>query len=48
MDQLMETPFYLDADGMLSIPDTPGLGVTLSPDQVARYTPDAATFFSPD
>jgi D-galactarolactone cycloisomerase len=48
VDQLMETPFDLDADGMLSIPDTPGLGVTLSPDQVARYTPDAATFFSPD
>jgi len=29
--------FQLDADGMLAIPDRPGLGVTLDPDKVEKY-----------
>jgi L-alanine-DL-glutamate epimerase-like enolase superfamily enzyme len=28
----------LDRDGMLPIPDSPGLGVRLDPDEVAKYT----------
>ena len=45
VDNIMETPFSLDADGMLTIPDLPGLGVALDPDRVARYAPDAASLF---
>jgi L-alanine-DL-glutamate epimerase-like enolase superfamily enzyme len=32
----------LDADGMLPIPSTPGLGLTLDREAVARYTRGAA------
>ncbi len=45
VDNIMATPFKLDAEGMLAIPDTPGLGVALDPDRVARYTPDAKALF---
>ncbi|MCY0150373.1 mandelate racemase/muconate lactonizing enzyme family protein [Hoeflea sp. G2-23] len=45
VDNIMAKPFSLDADGMLTIPDLPGLGVTLDPDRVAQYTPDAASLF---
>jgi D-galactarolactone cycloisomerase len=48
VDQIMRVPFTLEDDGMLTIPDTPGLGVALNPDRVARYTPAAAEFFAPD
>ncbi|MEZ5858260.1 MAG: enolase C-terminal domain-like protein [Geminicoccaceae bacterium] len=48
VDRIIETPFGLDADGMLAIPDEPGIGVTLDPEKVARYTPDAAAFFATD
>lgn len=48
VDRIIEKPFGLDADGMLAIPDVPGIGVTLDPDKVARYTPDAAAFFTAD
>ncbi|RYE08049.1 MAG: mandelate racemase/muconate lactonizing enzyme family protein [Hyphomicrobiales bacterium] len=45
VDNIMAVPFKLDADGMLAIPDTPGLGVALDPDRVARYTPKAKELF---
>jgi len=45
VDNIMETPFSLDADGMLAIPDTPGIGVTLDVDRVSRYSPAAAQLF---
>ena len=38
VDDLTIDAFELDADGMLSVPDRPGLGVTLEPDALARYT----------
>jgi D-galactarolactone cycloisomerase len=38
IDALTLEGFALDADGMLAIPDRPGLGVTLDPDAVARWT----------
>jgi L-alanine-DL-glutamate epimerase-like enolase superfamily enzyme len=46
VDGILREPFVLDADGMLPIPDKPGLGIELDPVGVARYTPDAAPLFS--
>jgi L-alanine-DL-glutamate epimerase-like enolase superfamily enzyme len=40
VDGLLAEPFTLDADGCLAIPERPGLGVTLDPEKVARYTRD--------
>jgi len=45
VDNIMAKPFELDAEGMLTIPDMPGLGVTLDPDRVARYSPKASELF---
>ena len=45
LDGLLADPFELDGDGMLPIPRTPGLGVTLDPDKVARYAPKAQLLF---
>ncbi len=38
VDGLTVKGWILDADGMLPIPDDPGLGTTLDPDAVSRYT----------
>jgi L-alanine-DL-glutamate epimerase-like enolase superfamily enzyme len=38
VDDLTVEGFTLDADGMLAIPDRPGLGITLDPDKVERYS----------
>ena len=38
VDDLVTEPWQLDADGMLAIPDRPGLGITLNPAALARYT----------
>jgi D-galactarolactone cycloisomerase len=37
VDEIIAEPWTLDADGMLPIPDSPGLGVTLDVDAVNRY-----------
>ncbi len=37
VDELVAEPWRLDADGMLPIPDGPGLGIRLDPDALARY-----------
>jgi D-galactarolactone cycloisomerase len=37
VDELTQEGFHLDPDGMLPIPDAPGLGVTLNPDAVEKY-----------
>jgi D-galactarolactone cycloisomerase len=37
VDEIVAEPWRLDADGMLPIPDRPGLGITLDLDAVARY-----------
>jgi L-alanine-DL-glutamate epimerase-like enolase superfamily enzyme len=42
VDDLLDTPFVLDAQGRLAIPDRPGLGVALDLDRVDRYTPDVS------
>lgn len=46
VDGLLQEPFTL-RDGLLAIPDGPGLGVALDRDQVARCTPDPAPLFEP-
>ncbi|WP_127520193.1 mandelate racemase/muconate lactonizing enzyme family protein [Mesorhizobium sp. Z1-4] len=46
VDDIMAKPFALDAEGMLGIPDLPGLGVSLDPERVAKYAPDAAGLFT--
>lgn len=37
IDDIVTEPWRLDADGMLAIPDAPGLGVLLDYDKVASY-----------
>ena len=38
IDAITVGGWRLDRDGMLPIPDSPGLGVRLDPDEVAKYT----------
>jgi D-galactarolactone cycloisomerase len=38
IDELSSDPWKLDSEGMLSIPEGPGLGVSLNMDAVERYT----------
>jgi L-alanine-DL-glutamate epimerase-like enolase superfamily enzyme len=38
IEEIITEPFHLDADGLLSVPSGPGLGITLNPDALARYT----------
>jgi len=38
IDDLVETPWKLDADGMLPVPEGPGLGVCLNLDAVEKHT----------
>ncbi|WID99167.1 mandelate racemase/muconate lactonizing enzyme family protein [Bosea vestrisii] len=46
VDGILARPFDLDAEGWLTIPDLPGLGVTIDRDKVAKYTPNPATLFA--
>jgi L-alanine-DL-glutamate epimerase-like enolase superfamily enzyme len=38
IDEIVAQSWRLDADGMLPIPEAPGLGLTLNPEAVAHYT----------
>jgi len=38
IDEIVAEPWRLDADGMLAIPDAPGLGLKLNREAVAKYT----------
>jgi L-alanine-DL-glutamate epimerase-like enolase superfamily enzyme len=38
IDELIATPWQLDEDGMLAIPDRPGLGIDLDLEMVAKYS----------
>jgi D-galactarolactone cycloisomerase len=38
IDEIVATPWKLDAEGLLPIPDAPGLGLKLDRDAVAKYT----------
>lgn len=44
VDGLVAEPWQLDDAGTLSIPDRPGLGLSLDPDLVAKYTGDRGLF----
>lgn len=37
VDELVTEPWMLDAEGMLTIPEKPGLGIELDPEAIARY-----------
>jgi L-alanine-DL-glutamate epimerase-like enolase superfamily enzyme len=37
IDEILVEPFRLDAEGLLTIPDRPGLGIELNPDALARF-----------
>ena len=38
VDQITAKPWELDRDGLLAIPDQPGLGLELNPEAVAKFT----------
>jgi L-alanine-DL-glutamate epimerase-like enolase superfamily enzyme len=38
IDEIVQDPWRIDAEGFLAIPDAPGLGLTLDLDAVKRYT----------
>jgi D-galactarolactone cycloisomerase len=38
IDDLVEIPWKLDSDGMLAVPEGPGLGVSLNLDAIEKYT----------
>jgi L-alanine-DL-glutamate epimerase-like enolase superfamily enzyme len=44
IDGLTTEPFHLDADGHLSIPTGPGLGVELDPHRLKRFCPERVVF----
>jgi D-galactarolactone cycloisomerase len=43
VDELTIEGFELDPDGMLAVPDRPGLGITLDPEAVSRYNTGVTT-----
>ena len=45
VDGIADRPFTLDAEGHLTIPQLPGLGIGLDRDKLARYTPNPAALF---
>ena len=45
VDGILEAPFAVDDDGMLTIPDLPGLGVTLDREKLTRFTPNSSPLF---
>lgn len=38
VEELLETPFQLDRDGLLRAPTGPGLGISLNLDAAERYS----------
>lgn len=38
IDEILTTPFQLDDQGLLTVPDGPGLGVEVEPDALARFS----------
>ncbi len=45
VDGILAEPFKLDSEGYLEIPTKPGLGIELSREKVARYSPSADLLF---
>ena len=44
IDELTSEPFTLDADGLLTIPDRPGLGIEIDPNQLKHFCPEPIAF----
>lgn len=44
IDEITTEPFVLDAEGQLTIPNGPGLGVEIDPDKLKRFCPSPITF----
>ena len=44
IDDLVAEPFVLDADGLLAIPDRPGLGIAIDTDALQRFCPQREMF----
>ncbi|HET6219909.1 MAG TPA: mandelate racemase/muconate lactonizing enzyme family protein [Acidobacteriaceae bacterium] len=38
IDDIVEVPWKLDSDGMLPVPSGPGLGISINPDKVEKYS----------
>ncbi len=38
IEEILTKPFKLDAEGMLNLPEGPGLGIELNPDAIARFS----------
>ncbi|HKQ39634.1 MAG TPA: mandelate racemase/muconate lactonizing enzyme family protein [Verrucomicrobiae bacterium] len=47
IDDIVENAWQLDADGMLTIPDAPGLGLKLNLEALAKYTRDELGYSRP-
>jgi L-alanine-DL-glutamate epimerase-like enolase superfamily enzyme len=45
VDGILTEPFKLDAEGYLEIPLSPGIGVALDPNKVAKYAPNWKVLF---
>ena len=45
VDGLLTEPFKLDSEGYLEIPMSPGIGVSLDPEKVAKYSPNWRRLF---
>ena len=39
IEEIIDPPFSLDSDGLLRVPDGPGLGITLNREAIARFSP---------
>ena len=44
IDELTTEPFAIDADGNLTIPTLPGLGVDIDPDKLKRFAGKRTVF----
>lgn len=44
IDHLTTEPFLIDSEGFLTIPDRPGLGVTIDPEKLRRFCPTRVEF----
>ncbi len=44
IDELTTEPFAIDADGFLTIPDRPGLGIEIDADRLKRFCPEPIAF----
>jgi D-galactarolactone cycloisomerase len=43
IDEILANPWTLDENGMLLVPNGPGLGITLNSDAVERYSGERST-----